>query len=155
MKESKAVRTILWGGLIAGVLDITAAIITTLVRGGRPSRMLQSIASGVLGAASYQGGNKTVALGLFFHFVIAFGATIVYYLLSRKLTFLGRQAFVSGPIYGIAVYFFMNLVVLPLSAVPFKPSFRPSQLVTGLIVHMLCVGLPIALVVRHYSRSAT
>lgn len=29
-----ALKVILWGGLIAGVLDITAAIITTLVRGG-------------------------------------------------------------------------------------------------------------------------
>jgi hypothetical protein len=138
--------------LIAGVLDITAAIITTLVRGGRPTRMLQSIASGVLGAGSYQGGTKTIALGLMLHFVIALGATAVFYAASRKLRFLVRQAIISGLLYGIAVFFFMNLVVLPLSAVPFKVSFGASQLITGLIVHMLCVGLPIALVVRHFSR---
>ncbi len=137
---------------IAGVLDITAAVVTTLLRGGRPLRMLQSIASGVLGPGSYQGGFKTAALGVFLHFVIAFGATVVFYVASRKLTFLVRQAIVSGLLYGIGVYFFMNLVVLPLSAVPFKVSFRPSLLVTGLIVHMLCVGLPIALVVRRFSR---
>ncbi|MGH9908553.1 MAG: hypothetical protein ACRD8U_23590 [Pyrinomonadaceae bacterium] len=68
------------------------------------------------------------------------------------MRFLVRQAIISGLLYGIAVFFFMNLVVLPLSAVPFKVSFGASQLITGLIVHMLCVGLPIALVVRHFSR---
>ncbi|MGH9908552.1 MAG: hypothetical protein ACRD8U_23585 [Pyrinomonadaceae bacterium] len=62
--KSSALKVILWAGLIAGVLDITAASVTTLVRGGRPTRMLQSIASGVLGAASFQGGSKTIALGL-------------------------------------------------------------------------------------------
>ncbi len=150
LRESKAFRAILWGGLIAGVLDITAAIITTLAYGRSPARMLQSIASGVLGARSYEGGLKTSALGLALHFVIAFGATIVYYTASRKLTLLVRQTVVSGLLYGVAVYFFMQLVVLPLSRVPFRVSFTTSQLVTGLLVHMFCVGLPIALVVRHY-----
>ena len=149
--KGSALRAILWGGLIAGVLDITAAIITTLAYGRSPARMLQGIASGLLGARSFEGGLKTSALGLFLHFVIAFGATIVYYAASRKLTFLVRQAVVSGILYGIAVYFFMQLVVIPLSAIASRAPFRPFQLALGLIVHILCVGLPIALVVRRFS----
>ncbi len=113
---------------------------------------MHSIASGLLGADAFNGGFKTAALGVVLHFVIATGATAVYYIASRKLPFLMRLAFITGPLYGIAVYFFMNLVVLPLSAVPFKVSFRPALLITGLIVHMLCVGLPIALVVRKFGR---
>jgi uncharacterized membrane protein YagU involved in acid resistance len=62
-----------------------------------------------------------------------------------------RQAIVSGLLYGIVVYFFMNLVVLPVSAFPHQVSFPISSLIIGLVVHMLCVGLPIALVVRRYS----
>jgi uncharacterized membrane protein YagU involved in acid resistance len=152
LKRSKAYRSILWGGIIAGALDLTAALITNGLRGASPLRIFQSIASGLIGAAAFRGGTLTAALGIALHFVIAFGAATVYYVLSRKLRFLVRQAIIGGLLYGIAVYFFMNLVVLPLSAIPFKVSFRSDLLITGLIVHMLCIGLPIALIVRRYSK---
>lgn len=147
-RPSHAVRAILLAGLVAGCLDLTAAIITTVSRGRKPSGMFQAIASGVLGPDSFRGGTKTAALGVFLHFVIAFGAAVVYYLASRKLTFMVHQALISGVLYGTAVYFFMQRVVLPLSAVTFKPSFA---LVTGLLVHIFCVGLPIALIIKKYS----
>lgn len=57
-------------------------------------------------------------------------------------------AVLCGLLYGIAVYAFMNVIVLPLSAVAFKPSHTPAALAQGLVIHMLCVGLPIALAVR-------
>jgi len=150
-EESKAYKTILLAGLVAGVLDITAAVVTTILRGRPPVRMLQSIASGVLGLASYNGGLKTAALGLVLHFIIATGWAAVFYAASRKLTFLVRQPIVSGLLYGIAVYCFMNLVVLPLSAFPHKVTFPLSSLIIGVVVLMLCVGLPISLIVRRYS----
>jgi uncharacterized membrane protein YagU involved in acid resistance len=144
-------KTILLAGLVAGVLDLTAAVVTTLLRGRPPTRMLQSIASGLLGLDSYNGGLKTAALGVVLHFIIATGAAAVFYAASRKLTFLVRQAIVSGLLYGIAVYFFMQLVVLPLSAFPHRVTFPLSGVLIGLGVHMLCVGLPISLIVRRYS----
>jgi len=137
--------------LIAGVLDLTAALVTNGLRGLKPVRVLQAIASGLLGLDSYKGGLKTAALGVVLHFIIATAAAAIYYAASRKLKFLVRQAIVCGLLYGIAVYFFMNLVVLPLSAFPHKVSFPLSSLVTGLIVHMLCVGLPISLTVPRFS----
>lgn len=148
---SKPYKTILLAGLIAGVLDLTAALVTGGWRGVNPKRLLQAIASGLLGLDSYTGGLRTAALGVVLHFIIATAAAAFFYLASRKLAFLERQAIVSGLLYGIAVYFFMNLVVLPVSAFPHKVSFTPSSLVTGLVVHMLCVGLPISLTVRRYS----
>ncbi len=153
MEKSKAYRAILWGGLIAGVLDITAAFVTNGLRGISPIRILQSIASGLLGMGSYKGGFVTAVLGLFLHFIIAAGAAAVYYLLSRKLRFLVERAIVCGPVYGVAVYLFMNLIVLPLSAFPHKISYPLVKVVTGLIVHMLCVGLPISLTVRRIARN--
>ena len=78
-----------------------------------PIRILQAIASGLLGADSYKGGFTTVTLGLVLHFVIAFGATAVYYVTSCRLTFLAERAFVCGLVYGVAVYLFMNFIVLP------------------------------------------
>jgi len=150
VKSSYAVRAIFWGGFIAGVLDITAAFVLNAKVG--PMRVLRGIASGLLGANATQGGVGTALLGLLLHFVIAFGAAVVYYAASRKLTFLVRQAIVCGLLYGIAVYWFMNLVVLPLSAFPRKIQFHASAVATGLIIHMLCVGLPIALAVRRFSK---
>jgi uncharacterized membrane protein YagU involved in acid resistance len=152
LKRSRAYKSILWGGLIAGALDLVAALVTNVARGSSPLRVLQSIASGLLGAKSYAGGLATATLGVLLHFLIALCAAAVYYVLSRKFKFLARHAILGGLLYGVAVYWFMNLVVLPLSAVPFKVSFRPELLATGLAVHALCVGLPIALTARHYSK---
>ncbi len=150
-RGSSPYHVILLAGLIAGVLDLTAALVTNGLRGLKPVRVLQAIASGLLGLDSYKGGLKTAALGVVLHFIIATAAAAIYYAASRKLKFLVRQAIVCGLLYGIAVYFFMNLVVLPLSAFPHKVSFPLSSLVTGLIVHMLCVGLPISLTVPRFS----
>ncbi|MEP6636324.1 MAG: hypothetical protein ABJB97_06325 [Acidobacteriota bacterium] len=151
--QKSALQVILLGGLIAGVLDLTAACVVNGFRGIGPVRVFHSVASGLLGAESYKGGFKTAALGVALHFLIATGATTVYYLASRILPFLTRWPVITGPLYGIAVFFFMNLVVLPLSAIPFKVSFRPALLISGLIVHMLCIGLSIALVVRRFGSS--
>jgi ABC-type antimicrobial peptide transport system permease subunit len=71
---------------------------------------------------------------------------------SRKLNLLTQHAIICGLLYGILVYLVMNLIVLPLSAIYFKPVYSPAAVVTGLIIHMLCVGLPIALVVSRYSK---
>ena len=143
---------ILWAGLIAGALDLTAAIITNTLRGSTPVRVMQSVASGLLGEESYQGGLKTAALGVLLHFVIAFGAAAVFYAASRKLRFLLRRPVVWGLVYGVLVYFFMSRVVLPLSAFPHRGAPRLSSVAIGLVVHMLCVGLPISLAVRRHSK---
>ncbi len=151
IKKSQAYRALLCGGLIAGVLDLTAAFVTNGLRGISPVRILHVIASGLLGADSYKGGFATAALGVVLHFIIATGATAVYYFASRKLKLLVERAMICGLLYGVAVYWFMNLIVLPLSAFPHKISFTLVNAVTGLLVHMLCVGLPIALTVRRIS----
>lgn len=150
--NSKVPRAILWGGLICGLMDITAAcIFYGVLRGRPPIRILQSVATGVLGADSYDGGFATAALGLFFHFVIAFSAATVFYFASRKLPVMTRRAIICGLLYGIAVYFFMQLVVVRLSAFPHKISFTFAVLATGLTIHMFCVGLPISLATRKFS----
>jgi len=146
-----ALRPILWGGLLAGALDLTAAFVTSGPQGRGPVRVLHAITSGLLGVDSFRGGAATAVLGAALHFVIAFGAAAVYWAASRWLKPLVRHPVVCGLLYGIAVYFFMNLVVLPLSAVPFKVTFTPAGLAQGLTIHMLCVGLPIALVTRRFS----
>jgi len=152
IEASKPYQPILWGGLIAGILDISAAFTHSALAAGRsPMWVLQFVASGLLGADSYNGGFRTAAVGAALHFLIALVASAVFYAASRKFTVLVKRAVICGLFYGIAVYSFMYLVVQPLT---FHTSFfarKPSAVATGLVIHMLCVGLPIALVVRHFS----
>jgi len=147
----KSYRSILFGGLIAGVLDITAAFVNSSLQGRSPIWVLQSIASGLLGAQSYKGGLRTAALGGVLHFLIAFVAAAVYYGGSRRFKFLVHRAVACGLLYGVAVYLFMYSIVLPLTF--HRSFFHPlTAVVTGLIIHMFCVGLPISLAVRRFSK---
>ena len=141
-------RTILLGGLTVGILDILDAFIFFGLRGARAERILQAIAAGVLGRdAAIAGGYRTALLGLFLHFVIATGVAATYYLVSYRWSLLIRHPVISGMLYGILVFFIMQLVVLPLSATSGSGRLIPSGivLVNALLIHMLGVGLPAAL----------
>jgi uncharacterized membrane protein YagU involved in acid resistance len=94
----------------------------------------------------------TAVLGLVCHFVIAFLAATVYVALSRFLPFLLQHAVLSGILYGPVVYFFMQNVVLPLSNATKRP-FSVKMMIIGVVIHIFCVGLPIALMTRRYSVS--
>jgi hypothetical protein len=145
-RESNAVAAILVGGLAAGALDLSAAFV--LYGRGVP----RVIAAGLLGRAAMQGGPGTYALGVVLHFFIALSAAAIYYAASRKLEFLTEHAVVSGLFYGIAVFWVMNLIVLPLSALHAKGPYQLEGLVRGLLIHMILIGLPIAFSVRRFSR---
>lgn len=153
MTEPNSLKPIFWGGLIAGTLDLTGACVASWLRAGvTPERVMQSVASGLLGQASYEGGAKTAALGVVLHYLIATTWTIVFYLASRKLRFLLQQPVVWGLLYGVIVYAFMNFVVLPLSAFPQRTPPRLSARIIGLLIIMFCIGLPISLIVRRFSK---
>lgn len=144
---SRVRRAILWGGSIAGVLDISyVLIIFPLWRGSSPIRILQGIAGGVLGPANaVNGGLATAAIGLLCHFVIATGAATTYALAATRLPLLTRRPILSGSIFGVCVYIVMNFVVVPLSRIGGRgPSLSwPAAVV--FLAHIICVGIPIAL----------
>jgi uncharacterized membrane protein YagU involved in acid resistance len=150
VRKRGALFVIFWAGLLCGVLDITAAFVTWGLKGIMPVRILQGIAAGLLGLKSFDGGTPTAALGLAFHFLIAFTAAAVFYAASRKIYFLIEHAVLAGVLYGVAVYVVMYQVVLPLSN--FHPTHTVSSTVVAICTHIVCVGLPISLVVRHYTR---
>jgi hypothetical protein len=106
LAHSRPFPAIVVGGVIVGMLDLAYAIVVYSFR--HPILIPQTIASGVLGLKSYQEGVLSAALGVLLHFVIALGAASVYYLASRKLTFLVRRAVPFGLLYGTAVYLFMH-----------------------------------------------
>jgi hypothetical protein len=145
----RAVRAIVLTGLIVGAMDITSAFIISLSRGSTIPRLLQFIASGMLGQEAFKGGAATAALGLALHFLIAFTLVALFYVAGQTLPFLQHHAVASGIAYGLAVYAVMNLVVLPLSAAKPRHSITGDLIQIG--IHMFIIGLPTALLLRRFS----
>jgi hypothetical protein len=142
-------RTIAITGLIVGAMDITSAFILAISRGSTATRLLQFVASGLLGQKAFTGGVATAALGLGLHFVIAFCLVAVFYAASRRLGFMLRHAVLAGLVYGLIVFGVMNLIVLPLSAAKPRHSLTGDLIQIG--IHMFVIGLPTALLIRRFS----
>jgi len=134
------------GGGIAGVLDLLQAC---LLFGWRIPLV---IAAGLLGRQAFHGGVGTYILGVCLHFFIACSATAIYYAASRKLRFLSEHALVCGLFYGMAVELVMSYIVLPLSALHARGPYQLHDVLLGLAVHMVVVGLPIAFSVRRFAK---
>jgi hypothetical protein len=150
LASRSATRAIASAGLVAGALDIAAAFLVYGAFGARPIPLLQGIAAGLLGPRALAGGLATAALGLFLQFFIATSFAGVYYAASRRMPFLLRRTILSGVLYGAAAYFFMNRIVVPLSAAH-KYPFSFKMMAIGVTIHIVCVGLPIAIVVGRFS----
>ena len=142
-----AKRALLYGTLTVGVLDLLDALVFFGLRGVAPILISQSIASGLLGRAAYDGGVPTAVLGILLHFFNAFVIVVTYLIASRRFPTLAHRPLLFGPLYGLAVYAVMNLVVVPVSAAVVGPKSWPV-VVNGLLIHMLRVGLPSALAAR-------
>ena len=151
----RAFDTIVYGGLAAGVLDILYAFVFFGMKYGlTPIRILQSVAAGLLGRdASRAGGLKTALLGLFLHFLNAFIIATIFFVASLILPMLIRRAVLWGLLYGVAVYFVMNYIVIPLSAIGPRTSSTPwAVLLNGVFFHAVLIGLPIALFAKRSAR---
>ena len=137
------------GWLGAATCDITYATGFSYARSGvAPSRILQSVASGVLGRTAYDGGPKTAALGLALHYLNALIITTIFFLVARARRDLLRRPVLTGAIYGAGVYLVMNYVVIPLSAIGAIGYPPPAIWISGVLVHMFLIGVPIALAAR-------
>ena len=154
MRRRPAWATVLTAGLIAGALDILAAFVVYGRLGATPVGILKSVARGLVGARATTGGLDIAALGLVLHFFIACGAAAVYYAASRQWPALNRRPVVSGVVYGVVVWLVMNYVVVPLSAIGRFPTFTTVTAII-IVVHMVCVGLPIAMVVSRGARKSS
>jgi hypothetical protein len=148
--QTSAVSVILRAGMACGVLDLTAAFVNWGLQGVSPYRILQAIASGLLGADSFHGGWTTALLGLACHFFIAFCAATVFYSGSYKLKFMTERPILAGFAFGIAVYLVMYWLVMPLSRIEPMPFSMVRSLI-AIVTHMFCVGLPISFTVRRYT----
>lgn len=142
----KAVLAIGAAGLIAGTLDLGE----TLVVFGAKSPL--AIAAGMLGQNAFRGGAAIYILGVLLHYLIVFSAAAIYFAASRRLHFLIEYRLICGLFFGGAIDAVMRLVVLPLSALHARGPYQYHDLVLGLVVHMVLVGLPISFSVQRFGR---
>ena len=146
VRKGNALLAIVVGGLVAGTLDLTQACISF------GARIPLAIAGGLLGPAAFHGSTGTYILGVLLHFFIAFSFTAFYYFVSRKLRFLTEHPIVCGLAYGAGVEEVMNLIVLPLSALHATGPYQLHDLLLGIAVHMVVIGLPISFSVRRFAQ---
>jgi uncharacterized membrane protein YagU involved in acid resistance len=141
-------RAVLVGGSIAGALDILFALSFAAANGMPPQRLLQLVASGLLGEAAYAGGAATALLGLAAHFSLSYLWAAIFVAAAVRQPRLVAKPVLAGAVFGVVVFLAMRLVVLTLSAFPHPVSFKPLAAGLDLLSHMFLFGLPIALAAR-------
>lgn len=143
----RALPAILLGGFLGGTFDLLFAFIYYGAKSGaKPVRIMQSIAGGLLGRATFEGGAATATMGVLLHYTIATGAALVFFALSRVAPVLVRRAVPSGIVFGVGIYYVMNMVVVPLSAWHRKPWPPPDEIIP--IFGHMCIGLLIAFAIK-------
>jgi len=143
----RALKCILYAGLVAGTVDIAAAAAINMVGLGV---ILRAVASGLLGHAAFQGDSWVAALGMALQWAMSIIIAAIYVLAGLKLPILFRRWILFGTLYGVVVFFVMNYVVMPLSAVGHVAHFKPASFVANLLA-MLLFGLIIASIAHHFS----
>jgi hypothetical protein len=127
---------IILGGVIAGVVDIGMA---SAINGFlNPLVILHAIASGAVGRdAARAGGMQTAALGAGLQIAMSLLIAAIYVLASNTLTILKRQWLPAGLAFGVGVFFVMEYVVVPLSAVGHFPKFTPGSFALNMLAMLL------------------
>lgn len=138
-------RIALFAGLLVATLDIIYILTVWTLMGVPQLTVLQAIASGILGRGAFEGGMPVAALGLLLHFLISITMAFTYFILAPRWA--RSRPLLAGPAYGVALWFVMNFIVVPLSAAPISPP-PPIILFADIAGHILLVGLPIAVLAR-------
>lgn len=177
----KKLQAILFGGLIAGTLDILYAFVVygPLTYKVSPEQVLQSVARGWIGSdAAAAGGWNTALLGLATHYGIAIVMAAVFVVAASAIPALLKRPILWGFLYGLVLYVVMNYVVTPLSAANQAHHFAanadqamqrlqvsfgaermaqrlkdPWQTAGTIFTHTVFVAIPIALIARHFAKS--
>lgn len=142
-------RGIVQAIVVAGMLDILAAIGLTLFYGRSVPAMLRYVASGPFPPATGWG-NAGAALGLAVHFALMAMMVVAYFWAAGRWPQLLARPIQWGVIYGLITYVAMNLIVVPTRFGTF-PTAR--SIVTQLFCHIVLVGLPIALIAARTLRA--
>lgn len=144
--ETKATRKftpIIWIGLIAGTLDALAALLWNY--NTSPAVIFKFIASGAFGKAAFAGGAAMVLWGVFFHFLIAYSFTAVFYLMYVSFISTLRNKYIIAIVFALITWIITNLVIVPVSQIGWH-AMNISSILIGFGILIFTIGLPIALI---------
>jgi hypothetical protein len=152
MARRSLLKPILLAGFVAGTLDILDVIIFFKLRSHVPPiRILQSVATGLLGRSAYTGGTPSALLGLAMHFCIATFWAALFILIAQSVPVMRRQAIASGLIYGLIIYAVMTFLVLPQTRASSSPGHVPVVIFNAICAIVFLVGLPISLINKNFA----
>jgi uncharacterized membrane protein YagU involved in acid resistance len=143
----RALKSVLYAGLVAGTVDIAAA---AAINGLGFGIILRAVASGLLGHDAFQGDSWVAVLGMVLQWAMSIIIAAIYVLAGLRLPILFRRWILFGTLYGVVVFLVMNYIVMPLSAVGHVAHFKPASFVENLLA-MLLFGLIIASIAHHFS----
>ncbi|HEX3810130.1 MAG TPA: hypothetical protein VHW02_10570 [Rhizomicrobium sp.] len=149
MKPTSIWTAILLGGLVAGTIDIFAASLINMLS---PLFILQAIASGIYGKASFLMGAQSQIAGLLLQWGMSLIIAAVYVFAAQALPVLKQRWLALGLAYGVGIYIVMNYVVMPLSAVGHSPKFGALSFAENMLA-MLLFGVIVAFFARGTAKS--
>ncbi|WP_368562830.1 hypothetical protein [Pseudoxanthomonas sp. UTMC 1351] len=144
----RPVPWLLLAAVIATVLDLGFAVLFWAAEGVPAIRVLQSIATWLLGRAAYEGGIATAALGSVLYVVLMWALAVIYRGLSRSFPRLLRQPVRFGLAYGALMYGLVFHIAVPLFTAAGPASQRPDWIAACVLAYMVLVGLPCAWAAR-------
>jgi uncharacterized membrane protein YagU involved in acid resistance len=147
--RNSLVRSIAVGGIIIGTLHLIIQdfLVFSLLYKTPFISVLQYVASGALGDVAFAGGLATALLGVIFHYLISFVIAAVFIISAARIPLLRRNAIVGSILFGVAAWFVMVFIVMPLSAAPPLPAPTQFQFIEAIIEHALIIGLPLGILV--------
>lgn len=144
-------------GLLVGTADILAAFGRFYLKSGKNPvpPVSKFIASGVLGTSAFKGGAAMIALGLLFHYIIAFLFTIFFFWLYKRWALMSGNWWVTGIIYGIFIWVVMSQAVVPLSNAPStaEGGIGDKLAAAGILIAM--IGLPLSYIAKRVTDRPT
>lgn len=141
----RTLRTILACTAVSGTLDILSAFIFSGMAGVSPPQILRYVASGPFGDGMRDGGPAAAVLGLGVHYVLMFIMATVFVVAARRFHGLLLRPIMSGATYGLIIYGVMYWLVVP-ARFDRYPKYDAWGLGNALFSHLICVGVPMALV---------
>ena len=119
--SSDLLSRLLIASLVTGVTDgLFSSGLAAFAYGSTVTRLWQGVASTLLGAAAFEGGTRTAAIGLLMHFGVAFTWSAVFLALVLASSWI-RDAIASpagvltaAAVYGPLIWLVMSLAIIPL-----------------------------------------
>lgn len=139
---------LLLGGYTVATFDMLFAIAYWAPHGVSATRILQTIATWVLGPAAYSGGTTSALLGAALYGHLMWGVVAFYNWLGKRHPVLLRRPVPCGAAYGVLAYAFIFHVMGPLLSGTAADYSDAGWIAACVVVFMILVGIPCALFSR-------